>query len=183
MYRGNNITAQRSQQWIVESTLSLMEDKPYSEISVKDICSRADLSRQTFYNVFVSKDEVLRFCLRNEYQTQFACFSGNESISAADIVKAFSVVLSKEENVLSLMINNDLEYIITSEISKCVSMFAGRFVKEENNNEMLPYSIALVSGALAEMLVYWFKQEQPIPIRKLEALLGDFLSGNLYKLG
>ena len=182
MYIGNNITAQRSQKWIVESLLSLMADKPYSEISVKDICSRADLSRQTFYNVFDSKEEVLRFCLRSEYQKQFASFSGSEGISVSDIVRAFSDVLTKEEQVLSLMINNDLEYIITNEISKCVAMFAGRFVKEENNNELLPYSISLVSGALGEMLVYWFKQEQPISIGKLESLLREFLSGNLYKL-
>ncbi len=182
MYIGNNVTALRSQQWIADGILSLMEEKPYCEISVKDICKRADLSRQTFYNVFDSKDEVLRFCLRSEYQKQIMQFNNNKELSVSDIVAAFSFVLSKEEKVLSLMINNNLEYIITSEISKCVSIFAGRFVKEENNNEMLPYSVALVSGALAEMLVYWFKQENSISIGKLETLLTDFLSGNLYKL-
>ena len=84
--------------------------------------------------------------------------------------------------MLSLMIDNGLEDIISSEISKCVAMFASRFVKAENDNEFLPYSIALVSGALAEMLVYWFKQKEPISIDKLTSLLTDFLSGKLYTL-
>ena len=79
MYVGNNATAIRSQKWIVDSLLSLMEQKPYAEITVRDICKAADLSRQTFYNVFDSKDEVLCFRLRNEYQRQFARFCDNAS--------------------------------------------------------------------------------------------------------
>lgn len=182
MYVGNNATAIRSQRWIVDSLLSLMEQKPYAEITVRDICKKADLSRQTFYNVFDSKDEVLCFRLRNEYQRQFARFCNNESITVPEIVEAFTAVLLEDKRVLSLMIDNGLEDIISSEISKCVSMFASRFVKAENDNELLPYSIALVSGALAEMLVYWFKRDEPISIDKLTSLLTDFLSGNLYKL-
>ena len=78
MYVGNNATAIRSQKWIVDSLLSLMEQKSYAEITVRDICKSADLSRQTFYNVFDSKDEVLCFRLRNEYQRQFARFCVKE---------------------------------------------------------------------------------------------------------
>lgn len=50
MYEGNNPTALHSREWLVDSLLSLMEDNPYSRITVRDICNKADLSRQTFYN-------------------------------------------------------------------------------------------------------------------------------------
>lgn len=35
---------------IRESFLALMQDKPYSRITVKEICDRAEINRATFYN-------------------------------------------------------------------------------------------------------------------------------------
>ena len=59
MYRGSNPTALQSQQWLTESLIALMEEKPFAQISVQELCRRADLSRQTFYNFFSSKEEIL----------------------------------------------------------------------------------------------------------------------------
>ena len=52
MYNGNNPTAIKSQRWLTETLLELMEEMPYDDISIMDICKKADLSRQTFYNYF-----------------------------------------------------------------------------------------------------------------------------------
>lgn len=68
MYQGNNATALRSQEWLCESLAKLMGVQPYASITIGAICKHADLSRQTFYNVFDSKEEVLRFCLRRQYE-------------------------------------------------------------------------------------------------------------------
>ena len=43
MYNGNNPTALKSQQWLTQTLLELMEEKPYEEISIRDICKKADL--------------------------------------------------------------------------------------------------------------------------------------------
>ena len=40
-----------------------MKENDYSKISIKDICGAAGLSRQTFYQFFNSKDDVIRFTL------------------------------------------------------------------------------------------------------------------------
>ena len=39
--------------------LSLMQQKPYKDISVTDICREADMPRRTFYHYFQSKEDVL----------------------------------------------------------------------------------------------------------------------------
>ena len=61
MYEGKNPTALTSRGWLVEALLALMKTRPYSKITVKDICKQADLSRQTFYNFFDTKDDIIRF--------------------------------------------------------------------------------------------------------------------------
>ena len=183
MYQGNNGTAIQSQQWLGEGLIRLMSQQPYAAITIGAICKEADLSRQTFYNVFESKEEVLRFCLRQQYEKQFRRFAGHEKITVAEIVEAFAVVVAENQNLLRMMIENHLDSILADEITQCVALFAGKFVKKEQNNEQLPYAEALLSGALGHLLVYWFRQEQPISMEQFAGVISDFLQGNLYSLG
>ena len=180
MYQGNNTTAVRSQQWLAKAMARLLEAQSYASVTVGALCKEADLSRQTFYNVFDSKEEVLRFCLRSEYEKQFRRFMGQETISAAQIVEAFAVVVSENQRLLQLMVNNDLASIITDEMAQCIALFVRQFVKLEKKDALLPYGEALLSGALAHLLIYWFRQEQPISMEQLTKLTSDFLQGKLF---
>ena len=54
-----NITALRSKTWITESLLKLMEEKDFSKITITEIIKNADLTRQTFYRNFDSKEDIL----------------------------------------------------------------------------------------------------------------------------
>ena len=59
MTESNNPSAIRSKNEITEALLSLMQNAPYNEISVKQIIMEARLARKTFYRNFESKDDVL----------------------------------------------------------------------------------------------------------------------------
>ncbi|GAB1231440.1 MULTISPECIES: TetR/AcrR family transcriptional regulator [Lactiplantibacillus] len=48
---------------IKDSFLELIQDKPYSKISIKEICKVADISRSTFYLHFKSINDVLNAIL------------------------------------------------------------------------------------------------------------------------
>ena len=52
------------------SLVSLMELYPYSEIVVSAICPKAKVSRQTYYRLFGSKDDVLLLHL-NEIMKEY----------------------------------------------------------------------------------------------------------------
>lgn len=182
MYQGSNPTALQSQRWLTESLIALMNEKPFSQITIRDICRRADLSRQTFYNSFSSKEEILRSYLKEKCEAQFEKYSENCKLTVNEIVAAFSAVLTENRKLLDAMLKNELGGIINEAISNSVALFASRFVSGEKCNELLPYSEVLLSGALAQLLVFWFRQEKPISIEQLTSLLKDFLMGKLYDL-
>ena len=73
MYCGNNKTALSSQRQIADALLGLLAEQAYAEISVSAICKRAQVSRQTFYSLFQSKENVMTFALRND-----CCYSSPE---------------------------------------------------------------------------------------------------------
>lgn len=182
MYRGSNPTAVQSQHWLADALIQLMEEKPYEQITIQNICKRADLSRQTFYNVFNNKEEVLRFQLRGQYEAQFQRLMNQPSITVDKIVGAFATELAESQTLLRLMIDNGLDSVVSDEITKCVSLFSGQFVRESQKNELFPYAKVLISGALGNLLVYWFRQENPISIEKLNSLITEFLSSRLFSL-
>lgn len=91
MYEGNNPTALNSREWLVDALLTLMETKPYSKITVKDICHKADLSRQTFYNCFDAKDDIILFCIKRCYLEMMHSLKSPLSLSdiTEELVKTF----------------------------------------------------------------------------------------------
>lgn len=65
MYHGTNPSALRSRACITEALFTLLKKEKYANITIKNICREAELSRQTFYQIFESKDEVIEYLFSN----------------------------------------------------------------------------------------------------------------------
>jgi AcrR family transcriptional regulator len=57
--RPNDRRIQKTQKLLHEALVSLIREKPYDEIAVKEILDRANVGRSTFYTHFKDKDELL----------------------------------------------------------------------------------------------------------------------------
>ena len=64
MYCGTNKTALQSQRQIAAAMMALIQEKPYAQISISELCKTAGISRQTFYSLFTSRDNVMVFTLQ-----------------------------------------------------------------------------------------------------------------------
>lgn len=180
MYRGDNVTAIQSQIWLSESLIELLKVKPYKQISIKDISEKALLSRQTFYNLFSSKEEVLSFHLERTYQEYFLSYQNEEILLAEEAVSSFMGVIEKTGDLLRLMVKNNLFAILSEEIIKAVGLFAECFVDEGKKDKLFPYSKALLSGAFSQALILHLTNENPISSWEFASLLTSFLKGELY---
>ena len=67
MYCGTNKTAMQSQKQIADAMMSLLDEKPFSQITVSELCKAACISRQTFYTLFTSRENVMVFTLQARY--------------------------------------------------------------------------------------------------------------------
>lgn len=181
MYEGGNAKALQSQRWLAESLVALMQKQRYEKITIQQICDGAGLSRQTFYNVFDSKEEILHFYLRDSYQAKFQALSGQKTLPVEDIVSSFIAVVSDTRPALDAMIANDLSGIIFDEVGSCIALFTGRFVAEDRMDELFPYNEAMLSGAVATLLIFWLKQNHPIDVSQLTEVLKNFLQGRAFR--
>lgn len=60
-----DLRQRRSKQHLTDALLGLMEEQPYEEITVVDICQRAMVHRTTFYAHFEDKNDLFQYVLGN----------------------------------------------------------------------------------------------------------------------
>ena len=113
MYRGTNKTALFSQKLIGDAMLRILEDTSYAEISISDLCKEADVSRQTFYSLFGSKENVIAYTIRNS-----CCFIPEDndcicrSASFNLFCKHYSSFIIEHRHVLELLVKNSMMHFL-----------------------------------------------------------------------
>ncbi len=180
MYNGNNPTAIKSQQWLAETLLKLMDEKSYADISIKDICENADLSRQTFYNYFDSKEELFRYLLRSSYEEKMNSF---ESIPQSnEAISAFVSTMRDNPKLVEVIVKNNMGNIVSDEIFNAISHFLYKFIPHFKDHPDFSCYIVLLSGALTHFLLYYARNCSDMSEKKMTRILETFLSGKVFKL-
>ena len=78
-----DLRQRRSKQHMSEALLSLMEERPFRDISVVDICDRAMVHRTTFYAHFEDKNALLRYVfteLRQGFEAEQAALASQGDV-------------------------------------------------------------------------------------------------------
>ena len=181
MYEGNNPTALNSIEWLIDALLSLMKTTPYSKITVKDICAKADLSRQTFYNFFDAKDDMICYCIHTWYAEMMAELESRPTLHLSDITKQLTKTFQRNQKLMNLMISQNLDHLLEIELASIIQVFAEQ-MNPETSSHTAKYGTAFLTGAIAHTILFWFKDDEPIPTEALSELLLDILSGNYYQI-
>lgn len=108
MYCGNNKTALSSQKQISDALLALLKRKPFSDISVCEICKEAQISRQTFYSLFQSKENVICYELQQNYCFQPEEGQTEEGFSLRGLCRAYSRYIEAERPIISMLVSNQI---------------------------------------------------------------------------
>lgn len=137
---------------------SLMLRHPYDEISVKDICEKAGVSRMSFYRYFSKKDDIfLDFCDERfeEFYTEINksnVVTINEfSLGVFRYIKRYGrqinvLIMANKEFMLLNQLNSYAKYIISN-------MKTDYFMEQKNN----PIFAYFMAGGLFNVTMFWVK--------------------------
>ena len=174
MYCGSNKTALESQKQIAEALMDLMRRERYGDISVSALCQRADISRQTFYSLFRSMDNVVTYTLRND-----CCYHERETQNGfrrkplREVCAGFSRYIIRHADILQLLCENQLmpllgdvlreDFARCGQVSGCV------------RRELAPYSCRYLAAGITSIAETYIRQGR----RENEAQLGEIIFGLL----
>ncbi|BBI33809.1 TetR/AcrR family transcriptional regulator [Cohnella abietis] len=175
MYTGTNPSAIRSQKWIRDSLLQLLKEKPYKKISIKEITERGDLARQTFYQLFNSKEEILEYHLDHLFHEYLIKIQDLEVATTAELARLYFVFFHNNENFIHQLIKNDLVNILNQ---KFYSYLSEIHIVLKHTQVHSEYATAFISSGLVGILIFWFKQNKTMSIEQLALLVSDILNAN-----
>ncbi|MCM1086595.1 MAG: TetR/AcrR family transcriptional regulator [Muribaculaceae bacterium] len=176
MYCGTNPSALKSREWIRNALLELLKERKYAQITIKDICKKADLSRQTFYQIYVSKDEVMEYHFKElflEFKEQCGNFYG---ITIKDIARTFFEFFYHHRVLVQELFDNNLSYFLEKQFELFLPQID--LFRELSAVEPYPeYSVAYVAGALTQVLIHWFQSGFDLSVEEMGTVTEGIITG------
>ncbi|HJE97994.1 MAG TPA: TetR/AcrR family transcriptional regulator [Ligilactobacillus acidipiscis] len=180
MYSGHNPSALRSRDQIVKAMLSLLEKTPYDKISISKLAQQAGVSRQTFYQIFESQEQVLQYKLDSIYEGyQEQLKQRKEYTMHVQVGLYFKIYAENMSFFNALLDNGQVNILLQSSL---------RYMKILQQNHQLPnkkytaYSYPFVAGGLLQVLIAWHQQKpkDQVSIEKLIQISEQLLENNYF---
>lgn len=179
MYTGSNKTALSSQQQIAEAFVSLLENRAYSSISVSEICKKAGVSRQTFYSLFSSRENIISYVLEKKHGYDPGKKCSRTAVSLAELSASYAVYITKKKHVLSLLVRNDIIYLMHESLYasflSCSCFLPARSTSERT------YCAEFFASGLSAIAKSYIQQGAEESAEELERIICRLFSGAFFK--
>ena len=179
MYQGKNPKAVASQRLLLDALNELMQEKEFRDISISELCCRSGVSRQTFYSLFGTKENILLYQLDllNDTKPEH----GEDAVlRLADTCDRYSRYVSSNYARLSALVRNGLTDVLYLQFYQAMSSCRRSFL--DIDEEQAEYAAQFMSAGLCKLTEkYITEHKQPDPT-ELADLSFRIMSGSIYRL-
>ena len=164
----------------------LLKEKSIDEISVTEICQKANINRGTFYSHY--KDP---YDLRNKIQEAFLekfktnlapllFSSSTDNLTNFDFVYSIIMFLKTNKETVDIIVDRKgRDQTFLNDVIKCGYQFV-TFVYPKifanNSNEDISMFYSFVSGGCVQILLEWIKGNMQTPMEELSKKLNKLIS-------
>ncbi|HVJ49531.1 TetR/AcrR family transcriptional regulator [Desulfitobacterium sp.] len=187
MNNTENPIAAQSKQWIMQSLVSLMETKPFQEITISEISENAQLVRRTFYRNFDSKEDVLQAYFNTLVQKFISELSKLSVLTTDTALRVlFGLCKRYESFFLSLKRSNMLGFMLEQwnyVLPKLHALMLDRIKNfpQTSSEQALEYILAFNVGGTFNIVIKWIDEGMALSPDELADIVSEFSSGSLIK--
>ena len=165
MYGGTNPSALQSQRMLADAMVRLMASHSFSEITVTMLCSKANVSRQTFYKMFDDKEDVVRYVAKGkclDFERSMVAF---DEFSLDQLATCTFAFFEGNIHLVRRLIDNQLHHLLQEQAQQALAVLLtcyrcdGDAVLDESNR-------AFIAGGLCSMLVSWVREGNALPVEE-----------------
>lgn len=162
---------QRTRRALRDALLSLLVEKSWDELSVQDICVRADIGRSTFYLHFPSKEELLSGSLDDLRDALNASANATASAKAARplaFVRGLLEHLYEQQQLCRSIFGRRSAHTVQVRFREMVGkLFSDNLGELTPANWKREAAVRYLTGALVETLAWWIDSQ---PVRQIEEI-------------
>ncbi len=101
---------------ITDALMGLLEERPLGQISISELCTRAEVGRASFYRNFSSKEDVLRGRIEHLFDLWGERPQGSENGSISGFVHTMFLHLEEQRAFYQLLAERGLMYLLEDAI-------------------------------------------------------------------
>ncbi|OPJ65144.1 TetR/AcrR family transcriptional regulator [Clostridium oryzae] len=155
-----NPQKQQSIKWLTDALLALMTEKSYEEISITEICSRADLSRRTFYRLYKSKEDILKEYAEALCFDYFELFEKQKNLSLTNVAKIFFSFWINYKGFLLTLHKEKLIHILLFKFNELLPKVYVKYkahLLETKDKKSIEYVAFYNAGGFWNLLIKWLE--------------------------
>ena len=182
MYCGSNKTARQSQRQIAGAMMALIREKPFAQITISELCKEAGISRQTFYSLFTSRENVMVFTLQEQYCEGPTISSLPPAHCRGDALRVlchgYSEYMLRNRQLIKLLVDNRIDHLLYD--SFYAAMDGCDCFLRDVDPCTRSYAASFYAGGIACVARRYAEEGCTTSVEQLEALLMTLLSGRLF---
>ena len=180
MYQGSNKTAITSQNMFADALLTLLKTNSYENISISQLCTAAKVSRQTFYILFQSKENVIYYIITRNFSFLGRTISkDHKTINLDQLCDYFIGYVNRNTGFLNLLYKNNLLSLLFSNFYNCILKYYDIFMISPAIEKK--YFAGFLAGALTSIIKIYLETDSPKTSSFLYETTYTLLSGNIFK--
>ncbi len=178
MYQGKNPTALSSQKMLLDALNGLLKEKEFKDISVSELCSRSGVSRQTFYTLFGTKENILLYQLEQINDTK-PDHEDNSPMKLSDICERYARYVTSNYAQLTMYIENELSEVLFTQFYNAMSSCRQSFVELDSADR--EYAAQFMAAGLCRLTQRYIQEHEKPDQAELTRLSYKIMSGNIYR--
>lgn len=140
-----------------QSLIELMREKSIHEISIKDICSGADINRSTFYRHYNTPyelyDEILED-ITDEISDIYNSCVGTDNSTHTFLTEVLRYIEERRDTFLVILSGNS-----NVSMGETFNRFTNRFIDNETSSEFKVYIIQFAAAGMTSFIWTWLNKE------------------------
>ena len=185
MYCGSNKTALQSQRQIANAMMALLAEKPFARITVSELCKGAGISRQTFYTLFTSRENVMVFtlqarcCHAPELAPRPAGKDGDPRRERLrGLCRGYSDYLLRNQGLIKLLVDNHIDYLLYDTFFEALDGCDCFLESVEPCTRR--YAASFYAGGISSVARRFAQEDCAATADQLEQLLMTMFTGELF---
>lgn len=169
---------------IGDALIQIMNETSYHKVTIMDICNRAGVSRRTYYNYYITKEDII-FDYMNEimleYNQEYNKSMKTDSLLFMQDLEKLSRNYGYEQILYSIdffaqynrfiktLVKEDLEHMLY----QSVNMHIKNQLYKENKKDF--YESTFIIGAFLNTYITWIKIDETINSSELAMIINNLI--------
>lgn len=163
-----------------DALIELMRKKNIGEITIRELCEKADVNRSTFYKHFDTVNDLYSEILNEVIQNIFALIEAPKEDTGLYNHKDIERVLRYIEE------NRDIFLVLLSDasnisIGETLINKTDRYIDRESMSEFRRYYLQFVAAGMTSIVWMWLNEDNPVSAHDLSVLISMLLNNGIKK--